>query len=51
MRGLDSFSSAFYSKKANDSNAQLQNKSLFLSLPYSFLSFPLLSSLLSFSLP
>lgn len=35
MRGLDSFSSAFYLKKANNSNTQLHNKSPFPSPPYS----------------
>ena len=51
MSGLESFSSAFYLKKTNNSNTQLQNKSLSLAPPYSFLLFPLLSSLLSFSPP
>jgi len=42
MRELDSFSSAFYLKKANDSNTLLQTKSLYPLLTlfsYSLLSF------------
>lgn len=49
MRGLDSFSSAFHSKKTNSSSTQLQSLPLHLLLTP--LSYPLLSSLLSFTLP